>query len=119
MTTLLKLSGVILLIGGIILTIKPDFFCKIATTPDPYQMIEKRVMWGILIGLGGFLIINNSWSSFGLIPTVLLLSMTIGIILARLTGFVLDGFFTKQLYWLLVEIAVLLILGLWYFKQKY
>jgi hypothetical protein len=39
--------------------------------------------------------------------------------IARLTGFVLDGFFTKQVYWLLMEVVVLIAFGFWYWKQKH
>lgn len=117
MNLLLKISGVILLIAGFMLAIKPDFFGKFSTFINPYQMIEKRVKWGMLIGLGVFLILHNNWASWGPIAMVLLISLTLGIILARLTGFVLDGFFIKQLFWLLIELAALLIFGFFYYKQ--
>ncbi len=73
----------------------------------------------MLIGLGGFLIFYNSSASWSLTATVLLSALTIGIIIARLIGFILDGFFTKQLYWLLMELAFLLAMGLVYWKQKH
>lgn len=117
MNLLLKISGVILLIAGFMLTIKPDFFGKLSTSIDPYQMIEKRVKWGMLIGLGVFLTLPNNWASWGSIAMVLLFSLTLGIILARLTGFVLDGFFIKQLFWLLIELIALFIFGFFYYKQ--
>ena len=120
MNLFLKISGAVLFIAGFILAFKPDLFGKFSTPVDPYQMIEKRVKWGILIGLGGFMIFhNNNWTSWGLITTALLAALTIGIIIARLTGFLLNGFFTKQLYWLLMELVVLLIFGFLYWKQKH
>lgn len=113
----LKISGVILLIAGLSLAIKPEIFSKFSPFIDPYQMIEKRVKWGMLIGLGGFLLFHTNWASWGLIATALLTSMTLGIIIARVIGFVLDGFFIKQLYWLLMELVALLIFGFLYWKQ--
>jgi hypothetical protein len=73
----------------------------------------------MLIGFGGFVVYNNDWSSWGLLTTVLLASVTLGIILARLTGFVLDGIFIKQIYWLQIEVAALIIFGFLYWKQKH
>jgi len=108
-----------LLISGFILAIKPDLFCKFSASIDGYQMIEKRVKWGFLIGFGGFIMFPQNLASWGLLVTALLTSATIGIIIARLTGFALDGFFTKQLYWLLMELVALIVFGFFYWKQKY
>lgn len=117
MNILLKLSGVVLLISGLILTGTPDLFGKFPTAIDPYQMIEKRVKWGVLIGLGGFLIFYHNWTSPGLILTSFLTCLTFGIIMARVAGFVWDGFFIKQLYWLLIEVVAAMIFGFLYWKQ--
>lgn len=114
-----KIAGIIFLGAGFILTIKPGFFGKFLTSPDAYQIIEKRARWGMLIGLGGFMLFYTNWTSWGPIITALLASLTAGIIIARLTGLVLDGFFTKQLYWLLTELAALLSLGILYWKQTH
>ncbi|WP_420151058.1 hypothetical protein [Spirosoma sp.] len=118
MNFLLKLVGIGLLVTGLVLAIKPDFFGKFSTFLNAYQMIEKRVKWGVLIGMGGFMIVYNNWISWNLLITALLLSITLGIIVARLIGFVLDGFFIKQFYWLLIEIVALIIFWLLYWKQR-
>ncbi|MFD1141143.1 DUF4345 family protein [Larkinella insperata] len=118
MNFLLKIVGVILLVTGLVLAIKPDSFGKFSTSLDSYQMIEKRVKWGILIGMGGFILFHNNWVSWNVLATALLIAITFGIIIARLIGFVLDGFFTKQFYWLLIEIGALIIFGLLYWKQR-
>ncbi|GAB3953393.1 hypothetical protein GCM10028805_37020 [Spirosoma harenae] len=118
MNFLLKLVGVGLLATGLVFAIKPDFFGKFSTSPDAYQMIEKRVKWGLLIGMGGFMIAYTNWASWNLLATALLLSITLGIIIARLIGFALDGFFTKQFYWLLIEIVAFISFGVLYWKQR-
>ncbi|UFH57796.1 DUF4345 family protein [Spirosoma sp. KNUC1025] len=118
MNFLLKLAGVGLLVTGLLLAIRPDFFGKFSTSLNAYQMIEKRVKWGVLIGMGGFMIVYTNWVSWNLLASALLLSITLGIILARLIGFALDGFFTKQSYWLLIEIVALVIFWLLYWKQR-
>jgi hypothetical protein len=118
MNFLLKIAGVILLVTGLVLAIKPDFFGKFSTSLDAYQMIEKRVKWGMLIGMGGFLIFYNNWVVWNVLATALLITITLGIIIARSIGFVLDGFFTKQFYWLFIEIGALILFGLLHWKQR-
>ncbi|TDE15638.1 hypothetical protein [Dyadobacter psychrotolerans] len=119
MNLLIKISGGILLTAGFILAIRPDLFFRFPATIDGYVMIEKRVKWGFVIGFGGFMVFYNDWTSRGLTVIALLVSLTLGIIIARLIGFALDGFYIKQLYWLLMELAVLIIFGFFYWKQNY
>ncbi|MFC5284673.1 DUF4345 family protein [Pedobacter alpinus] len=114
MTFFLKIVGVILLIGGCVLTYKPNLISKIPLPENPYQMIEMRVRWGFLIGLGILFIFFNQWSDWKLTVCALLFFLTLGIIIARLFGFVLDGFFSKQLLWLTIEVVVLIIFGILY-----
>lgn len=112
-----KIAGIILVVIGLIMTYKPNLITGSPTT-DPYQMIEKRVKWGFTIGLGIFLTFHRDWSSWQLTIIALLISLTLGIVIARLLGFVLDGYFTKQLLWLLIELAALLLFGFLYWKMK-
>ncbi|MFC3560746.1 hypothetical protein [Pedobacter jamesrossensis] len=118
MNLFLKISGVILLITGFILAIKPDLLGRFSGPIDPYQMIEKRVKWGIIVGLGLFLIFNNNCTSWGLITTAFLATLTVGVIMVRVMAFVWGGFFIKQLWWLLIEFLALILFGFLYWKQK-
>lgn len=103
-----------MLIAGCMLTYKPNLMSKISLTDKPYQRIETRVKWGFLIGLGMLFIFYNQWHAWKLTVCALLFFMTLGIVIARLFGFVLDGFFSKQLLWLTIEIVVLIIFGVLY-----
>lgn len=114
MSFFLKIVGVILLISGCVLTCKPNIISKIPLPENPYQMIEMRVKWGFLIGLGILFIFFNQWRAWKLTVCALLFFLTLGIIIARLFGFVLDGFFSKQLLWLTIEIVALFIFGILY-----
>jgi len=114
MTLLLKIIGAVLLIAGCVLIYKPNIMSKIPLPENPYQMIEMRVKWGFLIGLGILFIFFNQWSDWKLMVCALLFFLTLGIIIARLFGFVLDGFFSKQLLWLTIEIVALIIFGILY-----
>lgn len=118
MNVVLKILGILLFITGFSLTLKPDFVGKFPASIDAYQMIEKRVRWGFLVGLGLFLTFYSNWNSWGLSITAFIFAITLGIIISRLTGFVKDGFFIQQLWWLLIEFFVLLLFGFLYWKQK-
>lgn len=114
MTVALKIIGVFFLIAGCVLTYKPTIINKNSLPKNAYQIIEVRVKWGFVIGLGIFLISYDQWSNWNLLVYSVLFFITLGIIIARLFGFVLDGFFSKQLLWLTIEIVALLLFGTLY-----
>lgn len=60
MNLVLKILGIFLFIAGFLLTLKPDLLGKFPVSIDSYQMIEKRVRWGLLVGLGLFLTFYNN-----------------------------------------------------------
>lgn len=109
MNIFLKIIGGVLFIAGCILTYKPNLISKIPLPENAYHMIEMRVKWGFLIGMGIFFISYNQWASWRSMLCVLLFFLTLGIVIVRLFGFVLDGFFSKQLLWLTIEIVILII----------
>jgi hypothetical protein len=114
MNILLKIIGTVLLVAGCVLTYKPNLVRKIPLPENAYQMIEMRVKWGFLIGLGILFIFCNQWGNLKLLVCAVLFFLTLGIVIARLFGFVLDGFFSKQLFWLTIEIVALIIFGTLY-----
>jgi phosphatidylserine synthase len=114
MTVFLKIIGTVLLVAGCVLTYKPNLISNIPLPENPYQMTEVRVKWGFLIGLGILFIFYNHWSDWKLTVCAVLSFLTLGIIITRLFGFVLDGFFSKQLLWLTIEIVALIIFGILY-----
>jgi hypothetical protein len=97
---------------------EPDLISSSSAQWGGYEMIEKRVKWGLLIGLGIFPIFHHQWENWELTLWALLSALTFGIIIARLLGFILDGRFTKQLLWLLMELVILLVFGFLYWRQK-
>lgn len=117
MIVFIKILGTIFLISGFFLVIRPNLFGHFSAPVDAYHMIEKRVKWGMLIGAGLFLIVNNNWTSWGILTSGFLTALTLGIIIARLIGFVLDGFFIKQIWWLSIEFFALLLFGFLYLRQ--
>src|SRR5690606_19017635 len=118
MTLVIKVLGVILVAAGLVLAINPDFLLKSPAPVDAYQLIEKRVKWGFLIGFGILLIIHHQFTPWSFTASALLFSLTLGIVLARFLGIVLDGAFAKQFLWLGIELFILAGFGFWYWKQS-
>jgi len=106
MNILLKISGIVIIIVGMLLTMRPDLIVPSASHYSGYEMIEKRVGWGFVIGVGIFLIVFQQWGQWGMTIWAFLAALSCGIVIARLTGLLLDGFFMKQLIWLVIEIVV-------------
>ena len=116
---LLKVLGLFFLIAGIILVLSPDLFNDISYEgSNPYQLIEKRVRWGLIIGLGLFLFFHLQWTYWRITLLAFLIAIITGIILARLFGLILDGFFFKQLLWLTIELGTLFLFYCLYRKLK-
>lgn len=118
MNILLKIAAIILIISGFVLTYRLDLITSSSAQLAGYDMIEKRVKWGFLIGLGIFLIFPQPRVDWLLTIWLLLATLTFGIIIARLFGFILDGLFTEQVIWLLTEIIVLGVFMFLYWKRK-
>lgn len=115
---MLKILALILILGGLIMTYKPGLISHSPVQGIGYELIEKRVKWGFLIGLGIFLMFHPQWADWVLTVWALLSALMIGIIIARLFGFVLDGLFAKQVLWLLIEVAILGVVVFLYWRQK-
>jgi hypothetical protein len=90
-----RILASLLIISGIMMTLKPWLFSQAPKHGSGYAMIEKRVLWGLLIGSGIFLIHFQQWGRWELTAWAILSSLAFGIIIARMLGMVLDGF----LYW--------------------
>jgi len=119
MSLFLKIAGAIILIVGFVFTIKPNLVSAIPESITPYQMIEKRVIWGSLIGLGLFgFVFNHQIDSWKTGIFALLATLTLGIIIARVIGLLMDGFFVKQLIWLVIELLFLAIFAFVYWRLK-
>lgn len=106
MNWILKITGAIIIAAGILLTFRPELLSPATSQYAGYEMIEKRVRWGFLIGTGVFLCFFQHWGHWGLTTWALLAALIFGIIIARLLGSFLDGFFMKQFFWLIIEMIL-------------
>jgi hypothetical protein len=113
---MLKITGVIIIAAGVLLTFKPELVNPAASQIAGYELIERRIRWGFLIGIGIFLCFFRHWGNWGLTVWALLAALTYGIIIARLIGSFLDGFFMKQFYWLMIEMILAAVFSWLYWR---
>ena len=115
---LIRALGLIVLITGIVIVANPELITNKAVPVDTFEAIERRIWWGLLIGLGLLLMFNRQWSPW--LPTLLIsaIALIAGLLTARLIGIALDGSVVKQWYLVLVEIVIAAPLLWWYLRIR-
>lgn len=99
--------GLVLVAVGAVLTLMPTLVHDPGPAADLFATIERRIPWGALAGLGGFI---AAWKSGrpGLVTmAAMVFWLTMGALGARLVGLLLDGAGSGQQWtWVAVEIVV-------------
>jgi len=118
----LRIVGIVLAGVGILAAVFPHWFGPLTGGSEPpvdvYEAVERRIRGGMWLGLGLGFIAVTAWRPWSLsIPTVLFY-VTLGALMARMLGIVVDGTVSKQ--WLLVaiEAAIMAGLGFWMWRAS-
>ena len=117
-STILKIVGGLFLLAGLALVISPELVSNKPVPDDTFKAIERRIWWGLLIGIGTLLLFHSPLKP--LLPTVAatLSSLVFGLLIARLVGIVLDGSIIKQWLYVGIELIVFAPLLWWYLKIR-
>jgi len=115
---ILKVFSLLLIAFGIALVINPELVSNKPIPEDTYQAIERRIWWGLLIGVGILFLFHHQLHPW--LPTVVAAgtSITFGLLAARLIGIALDGSVARQWVWVAVEGVILIGLVWWYAKIR-
>ncbi|TNE51201.1 MAG: DUF4345 domain-containing protein [Deltaproteobacteria bacterium] len=117
----LQWFGLILLLGGVVLTFAPTLVYDPGPAKDLFRTIERRIPWGGLAGLGLLFVLHTQWKPWQASVAALVCWATTGAIFARLVGLALDGVgSSKQWMWVVAEAVVIAVAGffLWKFQGK-
>jgi len=114
----LKVIGVIFLIAGLVLSYNPELVSNKPIPSDPFKAVERRIWWGLLIGFGLFALLHHQLHPIWLTLAAMLSALTVGFIIARVMGIVLDGSTSKQWMWVGVEAIALVGFLFWYLKLR-
>lgn len=114
----LKIIGVIVCLAGLLLSAFPELVSNKPVPDDPFQAVERRVWWGLLIGLGILFVIHRQIAPWQFTLAATGSTLVFGILVARCLGIALDGSSVKQWFWVAVEVVILMPLAYWYIKQR-
>jgi len=117
-TLILKLIGVASLVVGLALVWSPELISNKPIPNDVYQAIERRIWWGLLIGLGLLLLFHHKLLPWQPTVAATLSALLLGLMIARLIGILLDGSVAKQWTNLAIEFVFFLPLLWWYIRTQ-
>ena len=115
-SVLLRLVGIGLIVIGVILVWNPELVSDKPVPTDTFQAIERRIWWGLFIGLGTLLMFHHQLSPWQPTVAATVVSLLFGLLVARLMGIVLDGSVAKQWINVAIEVAIMLPFIWWYFR---
>lgn len=115
---ILRVVGVISIFVGIVLVWNPELISSKPIPADAYKATERRIWWGLFIGLGALLLFHHQLTPW--IPTIAatLASLLFGLLIARLIGIVLDGSLSSQLKNVGIELVIFVPLAWWYLRVR-
>lgn len=113
-----KLLGVLCIFVGLVLVSNPELVSNKPVPEDTFRAVERRVWWGLFISVGVMLLFHPQLQPYLVSFVAASISMTFGLLVARLIGIGLDGSVPKQWFWVAVEVVILAGLLGWYFKVR-
>ena len=114
----LTIVGVALIIFGVTLVSNPELVSNKPIPDDTFEAIERRIWWGLFIGLGTLLLFHHQLRPWLQTVAATCASLVFGLLIARFIGIVLDGSVAKQWVYVGVEVVILLPLIWWYMKVR-
>jgi len=115
-TGLFRAIGTVSIIVGILLVSDAELISSKPIPDDTFRTIEKRIWWGLLIGIGTLLLFHHQVQPCLHPLGATSSSLIFGVLVARLLGISLDGSVAKQWAWVAVEAVILVVLVWWYRK---
>ncbi len=115
---LYRMIGVVLIFLGILLAVNPELVSHKPVPEDTFKAVERRIWWGLLIGVGMLLQFHQQWLPWQATVSATGATLLVGLLIARLIGILLDGSVMKQ--WVNVGIEIILLIPFiwWYMKVR-
>lgn len=104
----LRMLGGALALAGLVLAFAPTLVSDPGPAADSFAAIERRIPWGLLLGVGAFLVARTQLKPWSHTLASFVFWVVIGILVARGIGLALDGADSgMQWVWVLVEVIVI------------
>jgi len=117
-TLILKIIGSLLILSGIVLASYPELVSNKPVPEDVFKAVERRIWWGLLIGVGMLLMFHYQLKPWGATISATLSCLLIGLLIARFIGIALDGSVMKQWVNVGIELVILAPLLYWFYKVR-
>ncbi|QHJ10702.1 hypothetical protein FX988_00922 [Paraglaciecola mesophila] len=115
---ILQVVGFIILFLGGVLSYNPELVSSKPIPVDTFQAVERRVRWGFLMGTGMLLIFHHQITPYFFTVAALGMTLTLGALISRVMGIVLDGSVLRHWMWVAIELIMVIGFGIWYAKQR-
>jgi len=113
-----RILGALMVVAGLVLVINPELLTGGTVPTDTFEAIERRVWWGLIIGVGVLLLLHHHFQPWLRTLVATGSALLFGLLAARLIGIVLDGSVMEQWTYAGIEFAVLAILFWWYLSFR-
>lgn len=108
----LRILGGLLAIAALVLAFAPTLVSDPGPAPDLFEATERHVRWGLLVGVGAFLVVRTKLRPFWITVLWLVFWLSAGYLVARLIGIGLEGAGSvMQWVWAAVELAICAVIG--------
>lgn len=112
-----RIIGIVLALAGAALASFPGVLG--GETPETtFEAVERRIPWGVVLGLGLALIARTELRPWSLTIATVLFYVTFGVLLTRVLGLQLDGNDSKQWMWVAVEAGVAGLFAAWMWRAS-
>jgi hypothetical protein len=110
----LQVLGVLVALGALVLVLAPTLAHDPGPAPDLFEAIERRVRWGLGVGVGALLVARPWRRPWSVVFAWVLLCGSGGYLIARLIGIALEGPGSgMQWVWTGVEVVLCALTAAW------
>lgn len=102
------IAGFGFIVVGLVLVSHPELINNKPIPTDRFEAIERRIWWGLIIGVGIALLWRHQWRPWQATLTATLASLVSGLLIARFVGIILDGSVARQWLYVGVEGVILM-----------
>ena len=117
-TLVFRLVGAALILVGIVLASNPELVSNKPVPDDTFEAVERRIWWGLFIGFGILLQFHHQFLPWQPTLSATIVSLLVGLLIARFIGIALDGSVAKQWLNVGIELVILVPFVWWYLKVR-
>lgn len=82
--------AIMAIIIGATFSVAPRLIQNLSAVTSTFDLIEQRTKWGVLLGAGLFLLLQNHFNNWIFLISGIFLWFTVGVIIARMTGIIIE-----------------------------